>query len=242
MVVPEELKKKILSEFDAVIAESTELIPIIQQEDQAYDASIIDGYDLLFEVHDQSERVYELQERAVTLIELVLTNSERRKKKLVDQIESASGSAGLSLIAGRLKGLKRNFENGLLDDLSQMITANLTVDYLQQATELLSEGQSGKYDHIPATVLAGAVLENALRNLCERNGIEILKEKGGHKTLDPLITDLQKANVINKAKATMLKSWAQIRNSAAHGHFDEVDASEVPAMIEGINKFIADFM
>ncbi len=35
-----------------------------------------------------------------------------------------------------------------------------------QAEQLLDEGQSGKYDHVPAAVLSGAVLEKALRTLC----------------------------------------------------------------------------
>ncbi len=39
--------------------------------------------------------------------------------------------------------------------------AEIAADYMGQAEELLNEGSSGKYDHVPAAVLAGAVLEKS---------------------------------------------------------------------------------
>lgn len=71
-----------------------------------------------------------------------------------------------------------------------------------QAEQLLGEGVAGQYDQVPAAVLAGAVLKDALRRLCQRQApsIDTLKPNGDKKTLDPLIADLQKANLFNKAK------------------------------------------
>ena len=97
---------------------------------------------------------------------------------------------------------------------------------------------------MPAAVLTGAVLEDTLRRLCQRQSppIATLKPNGDKKTLDPLITDLQKAIVFNKAKADQLRSWAKIRNYAAHGEFTEFTRSDVEAMIAGVKTFIADHM
>ena len=62
------------------------------------------------------------------------------------------------------------------------------------------------------------------------------------KTLNPLLTDLQKAGVFNPAKADQLKSCAKIRNSAAHGKFNEFDRKDVEFMLTTIKAFIADYM
>jgi len=67
-----------------------------------------------------------------------------------------------------LKGIKEDFERGFLDDISVTIEAEIASDYMGQAESLIREGQTGKYDHVPAAVLAGAVIEKSLRTLCGR--------------------------------------------------------------------------
>jgi hypothetical protein len=145
---------------------------------------------------------------------------------------------------GALKAIKDSYEKGFLSKLTEKIATDAASDYMGQAEQLLGEGQSGQYDHVPAAVLAGAVLENNLRRLCQRQTppIDVDKPDGSPKTLDPLIADLQKANVYTKAKADQLRSWAKIRNSAAHGKFKEFNRDEVEAMIKGIKNFLADYL
>ena len=88
---------------------------------------------------------------------------------------------------------------------------------------MLKNGGSGKYDHVPAAVLAGAVLEKGLRTICSQQQPEIstVSPKGEPKTMNPLIDDLKKAGVFNELKAKQLRSWADVRNKAAHGEFDQ---------------------
>ncbi len=147
-------------------------------------------------------------------------------------------------LIGAIKAFKADYEAGVLDALADVIEADIISDYMGQAEQLLGEGIPGQHDYVPAAVLAGAVLEDTLRRLCQRQSppIDTLKPNGDKKTLDPLITDLQKANVFNKAKADQLKSWAKTRNYAAHGEFTEFNRTEVEAMIVGVKAFIADYM
>lgn len=145
-------------------------------------------------------------------------------------------------ILGILKGLKHDYESGMLDDLSQRIETNVTYDFMDQAGRLLG-GERHKYDHVPAAVLAGAVLENAIRSLCQRQEPPIKTEASGKpKKLDLLISDLQKSDAFNKPKAAQLRSWVSIRNSAAHGRFNEFDRTQVEQMIPGIETFLADYL
>ncbi len=138
--------------------------------------------------------------------------------------------------AARLKGIRDNYVNGFYDGIEQQIVANVSADYMEQAEDLLRE----KY-HIPAAVLCGAVLEDALRRLCQKQTppIDIVKSNGDKKTLEPLIQDLQRAKVYNKLAADQLRAWAKIRNYAAHGEFCEFTREQVDLMLPGVKQFLA---
>ena len=144
----------------------------------------------------------------------------------------------------RLKALKDDFQKGFLGDLGLEIETAIAADYMGQAEQLLAEGQSGQYDHVPAAVLAGAVLEKSLRTLCDKQSpsIPTVNDKGKPLTLGPLIEALKKNNVFNELTAKQLRAWADIRNSAAHGQFDEFNRSQVDLMIQGINNFLTTHM
>lgn len=150
----------------------------------------------------------------------------------------------LAWAVNTLRGLEDDFKNGFLGNFHLFIESAIATDYMGQAESLLTEGQSGKFDHVPAAVLAGAVLEKALRTLCEKQNprIPVLNPKGEPKTLNPLIDDLKKAGIFNEAKAKQLRGWAAIRNHAAHGEFDQFTRSDVEQLLQGVNNFLADFL
>lgn len=180
--------------------------------------------------------------KSCSLIRMILGDSLRsiELQKQVNKLDRHYDS--VEQIVGILVGLKDDYESGFCDDFQEMIIADVSSDYMGQAEELLDEGQSGKFDHVPAAVLCGAVLEDSLRRLCNRQTppIAITKNNGQKKTLDPLISDLQKARVFNKMKADQLRAWAKIRNSAAHGEFEEFNKQDVESMLKGVKNFLAD--
>jgi len=69
-----------------------------------------------------------------------------------------------------------------------------------------------------------------------------VKAKGETKTLSPLIDEQKKAGAFNELKAKKLRSWAGVRNAAAHGHFSDFSKADVEQMISGINNFLADYL
>ena len=140
-----------------------------------------------------------------------------------------------------LKALRENYTNGDYEDLEERITSHVHTNLMEQAEALLGEGIERQYDHVPAAVLCGAVLEDALRRLCQRQKppIDIVKSNGDKKTLEPLIQDLQRAKVFNKSVADQLRAWAKIRNYAAHGEFTEFTREQVDLMLPGVRQFLA---
>lgn len=250
MAFPKEVKERLLNRFDNLIHEADSLSVQMKANHSIYleemerEASRTGIYAVgAGEVHRRGTELASLKFRIESSIRQLFDGTERLKP-LLEKVEKVNSSHDLQVVQGLLIGLKDDLENGMLISLSQHIESNIASDYMQQAEDLLGEGISGKYDHVPAAVLSGAVLEKSLRELCSRQNppIELFGTNGGPKTLDPLITDLQKANVFSKAKADQLKSWTKIRNDAAHGEFTTFSRQDVEDMISSIKRFLADHL
>ena len=140
---------------------------------------------------------------------------------------------------GFLVGCKKEFENGFLDDLSLKIENEISVNYLEQAEAIIRDKDCSA-SHIPAAVLAGAVLEKTLRTLCEKQTppIKIKKSNGDYKTATPLAEDLCKNGVVTAVQKKKLDLWIKIRNDAAHGHIENISVADVKDMINGITDFL----
>ena len=225
MPLPAELDQKIRDRFDELIEEGRHL-GRGNGSSADYEAFFIKSLSLTNTVFGGSERGLKIE------------------KRINHHLDQWIETAALGYIKGILQGLKDDYENGFLDDLEKRVLANISADYMTQVECLLNEGQPGQYDHVPGAVLCGAVLEDALRRLCERQTPQVQTDKpnGRPKALNALIQDLQKANAFNKLKAQQLRGWAQVRNSAAHGKFDEFTRDDVELMVKGVKNFLADYL
>ena len=245
MPLPPKIDAKIRSRFDELIEQAQKTIEDMERDNrEGHARQRNSNFIFMGEIQYQETAFSALVTSAISLVQTVLGKTQRTDQITENLRKYLSGVEATKIILGILVGLKSDYESGLLDSLPEMIETNVASDYMGQAEQLLSEGIAGQYDHVPAAVLTGAVLEGALRTLCGRQHppISTLKKNGDPKTLNPLIEDLQKANVYNKAKADQLRYWAKIRNYAAHGEFSEFKRDEVEAMITGIKTFLADYM
>ncbi|KLE01871.1 HEPN domain-containing protein [Aliarcobacter butzleri] len=129
-----------------------------------------------------------------------------------------------------LNALKDDYENGFLVSLKSLVEADVFDTELEQAKELLSN----KYK-LAAAVIAGVVLETALRSLCD-------KEKIPQGKLTKMNDDLTKAGVYNKFQQKSITALADIRNSAAHGKDSEFTHENVENMIRDIESFLATYL
>lgn len=125
---------------------------------------------------------------------------------------------------------KEDFEGGYLSSMRTLVQAEVFDSELEQADELLSNGY-----FTAAAVIAGVVLETALRELCDREGIS-------HGKLDKMNADLAKAGVYNKLMQKRITALADIRNSAAHGNPNQFTEQDVTNMIREVNQFLANHL
>jgi hypothetical protein len=129
---------------------------------------------------------------------------------------------------GILKAALDDFERGYLFDIRKLVESEVFADFLDQAGELLRAGYKG-----PAAVVAGAVLEDGLRKLCEKHGIA----NSDKPKLDAMNSLLAKAGAYTLLTQKRITAIADIRNNAAHGNWDAFETDDVREMIDWVSKF-----
>ena len=63
-----------------------------------------------------------------------------------------------------------------------------------------------------------------------------------HAKLDKMNADLAKAGAYNKSMQKQVTAWAGRGNDAAHGDWDQYTGDDVKDMIDGVRRFIADYL
>ena len=150
---------------------------------------------------------------------------EGEKARTMESIYSIKKRLGAIFYAA-----KEDFEGGYLLSLKQLVQAEVFESELEQAEELLKSGYK-----LASAVIAGVVLETALRDLCSNHSIT-------HGKLDTMNSQLAKAGVYNKLQQKQITAIADIRNSAAHGKPELFSEQDVQNMIRDIESFLLNYM
>ena len=139
---------------------------------------------------------------------------------------------------------KYMYKYWILENSEERTAADISANYMTQVEELLREDQPDQYEHVSAAVLCGAVIEDALRRLCDRQipPVATYMPSGRPKAISAIIRDLQNANVFNNLIAQQLRWWVQVRNWAVHGRFDRFSRDDVDLMLEGTRNLLADYL
>ena len=90
-----------------------------------------------------------------------------------------------------------------------------------------------------AAFLAGAALEDALRHLCDANGIDYNPRRTSiSNLLEKLYQPKNQIEVISGSENKQITAWGDTRNKADHGRFSDITHSEVLSMVIGVRGFI----
>jgi hypothetical protein len=136
----------------------------------------------------------------------------------------------LSAIA---EALRQDYAKGWIRSVTELINADTFADLLEVATELHAKAYKDS-----SAVVAGTALEIHLRKLCDKHGIDRVLSSGKAKKADVLNADLRKASIYGPLQQKQIIAWLAIRNSAAHGEYDDYDATDVRRLIEDVGKFM----
>lgn len=135
-----------------------------------------------------------------------------------------------------LTAIKNEIQQGWLISIKNLITAEVFSDFLEMSQHLLETGYKD-----PAAVMIGSVLEEHLRQLCIKNNIELTFQSGEdfkQKKADVLNADLTKKTVYNSLEQKSVTAWLDLRNKAAHGHYDKFVIGQVNEMYTGVLGFL----
>ncbi len=138
---------------------------------------------------------------------------------------------------GVLKACHDELAGGWVFTTKGLVSAEVFSDFLSMAEHLLSENYKD-----PAAVVVGSVLEEHLRQLCQKNSIPIewAKPDGSLVPLkaDAMNAELAKTNVYSKLDQKNVTAWLDLRNKAAHGKYKEYTESQVDLMLRAVSEFI----
>ena len=139
----------------------------------------------------------------------------------------SSARAGI----GILEAVLEDVEQGYIETVRQLITAEVWSDLFDQAGYLLNSGYEA-----PAASLAGALLENGLRSVAGSNGVAV---KDGD-NLPSLNQKLADKGVYNRLTQKKVSFWTDVRNAADHGRFEQLDRTDVDDLVKGSQSLLSD--
>lgn len=90
-----------------------------------------------------------------------------------------------------------------------------------------------------AAFLIGAALEDALRRLCDAQGIAYEVDRTSISKLQTaLYQPSKRIEVVTASENKQITAWGETRNNADHGRFGQITTAEVMAMLHGVRGFL----
>jgi len=145
-------------------------------------------------------------------------------------------------IYGIVEALKADVAAGYLTKLKELAHADVFSDLLETAEYFLNEGHKD-----PAAVMVGGVLESHLRQLCQKQSPPIDTEETTPtgatraKKAERLNQDLAGVGAYSKFEQKSVTAWLDLRNQAAHGHYNQYATEQVRLFLMGVRDFIVRF-
>lgn len=133
---------------------------------------------------------------------------------------------------GIIEAAYNDYRDGFAN-LDTFVRAEIFEDFLSMSEYLLEQGY-----YVPAASLAGGVLEDSLRKLCDKHSIIYPSQT----KINSLNMDLAKAGIYNALVSKEIVAKADIRNNADHGKPDQFTKEDVKTMVEWVRRFVIDYL
>jgi hypothetical protein len=153
-------------------------------------------------------------------------------KSEVTQPTASRTRRGIGILTAAGKDLRGDW----LETTSGAITRDVLTDMLQ-----LAKVQLDSKNLRAAAIIAGAVLEKQLRNLCLAKGIKIYNEiqnKAVAKKGLQLTGAAYKGQIYNRLENKEMSSWLELYDRAAESKNDDIPAELVKTMVSGVLSFL----
>ena len=178
MSFPKSIQSQLLAQFVALISDGdalrnslTHVLERVEYHDNrnAFVASQREPTSTVHPAHDtcDPEPMREWLIRCTSLMGSIIPTDHVHYSELVLKVSKMYPDADAPKnVLPILRAISKDFELGVFDPIADRIQAAFASDYMSQAEELLDLKSKEGVDHVPAAVLAGAVLERHLREMC----------------------------------------------------------------------------
>ena len=173
---------------------------------------------------------HEWKNNSQNFISMVCGEDSPYYKNFVDGVKTAHPS-DVDHGIGILTALKEDLELGYLTRVRNLVSAEIFTDFIEMAQHLLDNSYKDS-----AASLVGAVLENGLRQIAQKHTVDV---KSGD-DIGSLNTKLADKEVYSRLLQKQIQAWKAIRDSADHGKFEDYKTEDVKAMLEGVQRFLAE--
>ncbi len=174
----------------------------------------------------------EWRARSISFLDLGIGSIGPYRRQFEDYTQ-APKYGGVQNGIGVLRAAHKDLAGGHLVRFEERVRAGLFSDFLGMAEHLQADGFQDA-----ATVLGGGVLEEKLRLLCAKQGIQITSGNKPKKA-EALNTELYSAGVYDLNEQKQVTTWLGIRNEPAHGHYDKFSPQQIALYLAGIRDFIS---
>ena len=149
--------------------------------------------------------------------------------------ESVTGGYQGTVEAGKgiLTAVREDIAGGYLARLKALVAAEVFTGFVEMGEHLLDAGYKD-----PAASLAGAVLENGLRQIADQHGVKLKARED----IGSLNSKLAEAGIYTRLMQKKVQVWNDVRNHADHGQFDEYSQSDVKDMLAGVTDFLGSYL
>ncbi len=176
-------------------------------------------------------RSAELMLRTRNLIRRACGEGSEHYRALLELARIDQPAAYVPRLQGVLLAAAKDFGEGHFFEFRHVIEADVLGSFIGQAEGLLAAGH-----HLPAASLVGAVLERALRKLCEARGFVPPPTA----TIESLNAELAKTGAYSTRSKERITGLALLRDHADQGRSDAVTRGDVEAMARWVRAFAAD--
>jgi hypothetical protein len=215
MAILEKIEEKFIKEIDSLLAEAS-VISNTENDDGFVDVVLFSKWFV----------------NCRTLIESLPINSNQYLENFPNDIR-VSRISPVKKGIGILQGLKDYINKGLLKISISFIQTEIFSDFLEMAEHIFEQGHKD-----PPVMLAGAVLEDSLRKICIKNDVAYPADSN----IGSLNQLLLQKQTYNKIVFKQIDTWKAIRDFADHADFDQYDRDKVKEMLEGIRRFIGEYL
>lgn len=181
----------------------------------------------------------------IGLCQTVLHDTVGTRHPLMKKLDDALKSDDPANVLAASRSVVKLFDEGGLISPRLAIAHEIEGDILdiaQKQVEMSEGNTDATHKQLQlgiAAFLAGAALEDALRRLCDANGISYNPQRTSISSLQTeLYQPTNQIEVISQSETKQITAWGDTRNKADHGRFSEIIPPEVLSMVIGVRGFI----